>query len=133
MTNYPTKHPEVITRSEEPLNVEPPLELLRQNFITPTELFYIRNHGSIPEIDTEQYRLSITGLVQQELQLSLKEMRENFPKSSVTAALQCVGNRRQGLMEVTPIPGEEPWSAGAIGNAHWSGAPLKEVFTSGRD
>jgi sulfite oxidase len=113
MTNYPTKHPEVITRSEEPLNVEPPLELLRQNFITPTELFYIRN--------------------QQELQLSLKEMRENFPKSSVTAALQCVGNRRQGLMEVTPIPGEEPWSAGAIGNAHWSGAPLKEVFTSGRD
>jgi sulfite oxidase len=31
-------------------------------------------------------------------------------------------------MEVTPIPGEEPWSAGAISNAHWSGAPLQEVL-----
>lgn len=128
MTNHATKHPEIITRSEQPLNVEPPIELLRQNFITPTELFYIRNHGSIPELDTDQYRLSIAGMVQRELRLSFEEIRENFSKSSVTATLQCAGNRRQGLMEVSPIPGEEPWSAGAIGNAQWSGAPLKEVL-----
>jgi len=31
-------------------------------------------------------------------------------------------------MEVAPIPGEEPWSAGAIGNAEWSGALLTEVL-----
>jgi len=31
-------------------------------------------------------------------------------------------------MEVAPIPGEEPWSGGAIGNAEWSGALLTEVL-----
>lgn len=128
MTNYPTKDPQIITRSEEPLNVEPPIELLRQHFLTPTELFYIRNHGSIPELDTDQYSLSVIGLAEHELRLSFEELRENFSKSTVTATLQCAGNRRQGLMEVSPIPGEEPWSAGAIGNAQWSGAPLKEVL-----
>jgi sulfite oxidase len=44
------------------------------------------------------------------------------------ATLQCAGNRRQDLMEVAPIPGEVPWSAGAIGTAEWSGAPLREVL-----
>ncbi len=55
-------------------------------------------------------------------------IREHFPKSTVTATLQCAGNRRQGLMEVAPIPGEVPWSAGAIGTAEWRGAPLREVL-----
>jgi hypothetical protein len=49
MANHPEKHPEMITRSEQPLNAEAPLYLLPRNFTTPTELFYIRNHGSIPE------------------------------------------------------------------------------------
>ena len=128
MGTHSEKHPEIVTRSELPLNAEPPLELLRQSFITPTKLFYVRNHGSIPEPDTNEYRLAVTGMVQQELRLSIDEIRENFSKGTVTATLQCAGNRRQGLMEVASIPGEEPWSAGAIGNAQWSGAPLWEVL-----
>jgi sulfite oxidase len=128
MVNHPRKHPVVITRTEQPLNVEAPPEQLRQSFTTPTELFFVRNHGSLPEIDTAQYRLSITGMVQQQLRLSLDEIRENFSKSTVAATLQCAGNRRQNLMEVAPVPGEVPWSAGAIGNAEWSGAPLREVL-----
>jgi sulfite oxidase len=128
MANHPEKHPEMITRSEQPLNAEAPLYLLPRNFTTPTELFYIRNHGSIPEGDTDRYHLSVTGMVQQQMRLSLNEIRENFSKSTVTATLQCAGNRRQDLMEVAPIPGEEPWSAGAIGNAEWSGTPLREVL-----
>jgi sulfite oxidase len=128
MANRSEKHPEIVTRSELPLNAEPPLELLRRSFITPTELFYVRNHGSIPELDTNEYRLAVNGMVQQEVPLSIDEIRENFSKGTVTATLQCAGNRRQGLMEVASIPGEEPWSAGAIGNAQWSGAPLREVL-----
>src|SRR5215204_1467256 len=128
MANHSEKHTEMIIRSEQPLNAEAPLDLLPRNFITPTELFYIRNHGSMPEVDTERYRLSVTGMVQQQMRLSLNEIRQNFSKSTVTATLQCAGNRRQDLMEVAPIPGEEPWSAGAIGNAEWSGALLTEVL-----
>ena len=128
MANHLEKHREMITRTEQPLNAEPPLELLRQSFTTPTELFFVRNHGSLPEIDTYQYRLSVTGMVQRELRLTLEEIRENFSKSTITATLQCAGNRRQELMEVAPVPGEVPWSAGAISNAAWSGAPLREVL-----
>lgn len=128
MTPSPKKHPGIITRSEQPLNLEPPIELLRQNFATPTELFYVRNHGSVPKIDANEYSLSVNGMVQQELRLSMYQIREHFSKSTVTATLQCAGNRRQGLMEVAPMPGEEPWSAGAIGNARWSGVPLREVL-----
>ena len=128
MASSSEKHPQIITRTEEPLNVEPPMELLHRNFTTPTELFFVRNHGSLPEIDTDRYRLSVTGMVQQQLDLPLDEIHENFSKSTVTATLQCAGNRRQDLMEVAPVPGEVPWSAGAIGNAQWSGAPLREVL-----
>jgi DMSO/TMAO reductase YedYZ molybdopterin-dependent catalytic subunit len=84
MANRSEKHPEIITRSGVPLNAEPPLELLRRSFITPTELFYVRNHGSIPELDTNEYRLAVTGMVQQELHLSVDEIHENFSKGTVT-------------------------------------------------
>jgi sulfite oxidase len=128
------KHPETIIRSRQPFNAEPPLNLLRQNFTTPTKLFFARNHGSIPEIDPDQYHLSVTGMVQRELRLSLEEIRNDFSRSTVTATLQCAGNRRDELMEVAPVPGEVPWSAGAIGNAKWSGVPLQEVLqTAGVD
>jgi sulfite oxidase len=128
MTKHPSKHPEMITRTEQPLNVESPPKLLRQSITTPAKLFFVRNHGSIPKIDATGYRLSVGGMVQRQLHLSLQEIRENFSKSAVTVTLQCAGNRRQDLMEVAPVPGEVPWSAGAIGNAQWSGAPLREVL-----
>lgn len=122
------KHPYLIIHEKTPLNVEPPLKLLRQFFITPKELFYVRNHGSIPEVAPADYRLSVIGSVSQQLSLSLDEIREKFPKHTVMATLQCAGNRRDGLIQVQPIKGEEPWQAQAIANAVWGGVPLREVL-----
>ena len=122
------KHPDLIIHEQTPFNAEPPLKLLRQSFITPKELFYVRNHGSIPEVNPAEYRLSIAGSVSKPLSLSLDEIREKFPKHTVMATLQCAGNRRDGLIQVKPIPGEEPWQAQAIGNAIWGGVPLREVL-----
>ncbi len=122
------KHPDLIIHERTPFNAEPPLKLLRQSFITPKELFYVRNHGSIPEVDLAEYRLSVTGSVSQQLNFSLNEIREKFPKRTVMATLQCAGNRRDGLIQAKPIPGEEPWQAQAIGNAIWGGVPLREVL-----
>ncbi len=51
-----------------------------------------------------------------------------FGRKKVVAVLECAGNRRDGLMEVAPIPGETPWGAGAVGNARWAGVPLREVL-----
>lgn len=121
------KHPKTIVRDGQPFNAEPPLGVLRQNFVTPREVYFSRNHGSVPEVDPDGYRLAVGGLVQRPLELSMEELR-GFPKREVTAALECAGNRRDGLMEVATIPGETPWGAGAIGNARWAGVPLREVL-----
>jgi sulfite oxidase len=122
------KHPGTIVQDQQPLNVESPLGPLRESFVTPTELFYMRSHGTIPEVDPASYRLVVCGMVERQLELSLEELRNEFPKETVTATVQCAGNRRQGLMEAYPIPGEMPWGAGAIGNARWTGVPLREVL-----
>ena len=44
-------------------NAETPLELLCRTTVTPTELFFVRNHGPVPEVDPSSYRLTVDGLV----------------------------------------------------------------------
>jgi sulfite oxidase len=109
-----TKHPDLNILEQNRFNAASPLNLLRQTFITPESGFFLRNHGSIPEVDPVDYRLSVTGNVQQSLNLSLDELRAAFGKRTITATLHCAGNRRDELMKVAPIPHEEPWGASAI-------------------
>ncbi|MFL5652812.1 MAG: molybdopterin-dependent oxidoreductase, partial [Ktedonobacteraceae bacterium] len=119
---------QLIVHQEHPLNAEPPGNLLRQSFLTPQEHFYVRTHGSIPAVDPTSYRLLLTGLVQRKRELSLDELRSLSPAHTVTATLECAGNRREELIAVKPIPGEVPWGADVIGTAKWRGVPLREVL-----
>lgn len=123
-----TKHPRFESLSTDPWNGEPPPDLLVDSALTPAELFYVRNHAPMPEISAEDYRLSVGGRVRRELRLSFDDLRHDFPAVEVTATLQCAGNRRQELMDVRPIPGEEPWGISALGNARWRGVPLAAVL-----
>src|SRR5580765_5706389 len=106
------KDPNLIVHTTHPVNAEPPLDKLRENFITPYQEFYIRNHGEIPEIDVKKYLLQVNGMVEHELIVSLGELKNNFPKLTVMATLQCAGNRRTELLAVAPIPDEVPWREG---------------------
>lgn len=124
------KDPRFVSHSTDPWNGEPPPELLVRSPVTPAELFYVRNHAPVPEIDAGAYRLAVEGRVRRPLRLSLDDLRRDFPRVEVTATLQCAGNRRSGLAEVRPIPGEEPWGFGAIGNARWSGVALAAVLAA---
>ena len=127
MTMHPTQSP-LIVHQEQPLNAEPPGDLLRQSFLTPQQHFYVRTHGSIPAVDPTSYRLLIAGLVQRKRELSLDELRSMSPVHTVTATLECAGNRRNELMSMKPIPGEVPWKADVISTAKWRGVPLREVL-----
>ena len=97
------KHARLIVREEEPFNAGPPPELLCQSFVTPTDLFFVRNHGSVPRIDPETYCLSITGMVNMPLKLSLDDLRRRFARKTVIATLQCAGHRRDELVRVSPV------------------------------
>src|SRR5262245_53484073 len=114
--------------STDPLVGGPPLPLLRREFVTPSELFFVRNHGPVPEVDRASFRLEVEGLVRRPLRLSLGDLRGDCPRAAVTATLQCAGNRRSELMKVAPIPGEVPWGADGIGTAVWWGGRLCDVL-----
>ena len=124
------KHPALLVREAEPLNAGPPPELQRATFVTPTELFFVRNHAPVPRLDPAALRLSVGGLVRRPLELSLGELAERFPRAEVTATLQCAGQRRDELAAVRPIPGELPWGAEPVSNARWAGVRLADVLAA---
>ncbi len=129
MTPAETRDPRLRVRQERPLNAGPELAALRAQVVTPNGLFFIRSHGDVPAVDPAAFRLEIGGLVGRPLALSLAEIRA-LPARTLTATLECAGNRRTGLMAVEPIPGELPWGEDAIGNAFWTGASLGRLLAA---
>ena len=81
----------LIVRQEQPFNAEPPLDRLLGHWITSNELFFQRSHGNVLEIDEDDYRLTVEGLVETPLKLSLGELKDKFPAVSATATLTSPG------------------------------------------
>ena len=121
------KRDDLLVHQEEPFNAETGLTSLSDS-VTATDAFYVRGHGPVPEIDPRVWRLRVDGMVERELSLSLETLREAFRERTVTATLQCAGNRRAGLVAVRDIPGEAPWGPGATGTATWTGVALADVL-----
>jgi DMSO/TMAO reductase YedYZ molybdopterin-dependent catalytic subunit len=113
----------LIIRQKDPPNLEMPFEQL-DSYLTPTELFYIRSHFPTPRIDVATYRLVIDGAVRKPLALSYEELR-NMPTETRIATLECAGNGRVFL--VPQVRGAQ-WQLGAVGNAEWTGVPLRALM-----
>ena len=107
-----------------PLNGETWVPDLAGGAVMPNGRFYLRNHFDIPNLDGERYRLSVGGLVQRPLELSLRELR-NLRSESLVVTLECAGNGRR-LFDPA-VPGEV-WGLGAVSTAEWTGVPLTEVI-----
>jgi sulfite oxidase len=118
---------DLIVRSQEPYNAEPPLIALVADGITPVKRFYVRNHGPMPKVDAASHKLRVEGLVDKPLDLTLAEIKERFRQLTAEATLTCAGNRRQELSAIKPVAGVQ-WDAGAIGHARWTGTMLSEVL-----
>ncbi|XP_034476351.1 probable sulfite oxidase, mitochondrial [Drosophila innubila] len=125
----PKRHALLKPASERPFNAEPPIGLLPDHFLTPNELFYVRNHLPVPTLQPDEYELELeveSGDGKPQHKLTLEEIKA-LPKHSVTAAIMCGGNRRSEMTRVKPVKGLS-WGAGAVGNAKWSGARLCDVL-----
>lgn len=117
-----------MVRSKKPFNAETPLALLGDSLVTPTSLFYVRNHLPVPEVDPKSYRLEINlGNGTKPLTLSLDELKKKFKQHSLTVAIQCAGNRRDEMNGIKKVKGLT-WAEGAIGNAQWTGVKLRDVL-----
>jgi sulfite oxidase len=126
------KRDDMVVHEREPFNAEPPPTALADQPITPLDTFYSRNHGPIPDVSPATWRLTVDGLVERPMELSLDILQERFEEVEATVTLQCAGNRRAGLIEVRDIPGEDPWGSGATSTARWSGVRLADVLAEAR-
>jgi DMSO/TMAO reductase YedYZ molybdopterin-dependent catalytic subunit len=107
-----------------PYNAETPMHVLATGDITANRSFYVRNHFSIPRLDSSRWRLKVSGDVGRPLRLSLPSIARMRTKTVVTT-MECAGN---GRSEMHPTPPGTPWGAGALGTASWTGVPLKLVL-----
>ena len=117
----------LIKKSWRPPNYETPISYFNEEF-TPNNAFYVRYHlSNIPEVSAASWRLRIAGeAVATPLELTLDNVKNNYEQVELAAVNQCSGNRRG--MFVPHVPGVE-WGLGAMGNAQWKGARLKDVLT----
>ncbi|WP_375488488.1 sulfite oxidase [uncultured Jatrophihabitans sp.] len=128
ITTMFNKRSDMVVHEEAPYNAEPTPAALAASFVTPTDTFYSRNHGPIPDLDPDAWRLRVDGLVEQPLTLTLADLQTRFETVTVAATMQCAGNRRAGLIAVHDIPGEDPWGPTATSTATWTGARLSDVL-----
>ena len=109
-----------------PHNAEPALKDLVGNWVTPVEQFFVRSHAPVPEIDPATFRVSVEGMVERPLELSVSDLQQ-MPQTHVMATLTCAGNRRSEHNATRLVSGVQ-WKEGAIGNAGWGGVRLSDVL-----
>lgn len=88
-SNDPKDRPKTLRiHQSEPFNAEPEdLTEFINHHITPIDLVYHRNHSPIPDIKEDEFVLTVNGLVDHILELSLSDLK-SMPKMDVVAALQ---------------------------------------------
>jgi sulfite oxidase len=136
----PIRHRSLLIHSDTPMNAETPAPILTQSYITPSSLFYIRHHHPVPHITPQQvlhqssqpnehYYLTVDlsaygGPIKK---YTLEDLQTKFKPVSVTATLQCSGNRRGGYNDHQRTSGTA-WGQGAISTAIWHGVRLTDLL-----
>jgi sulfane dehydrogenase subunit SoxC len=98
--------------------------------ITPAHLHFVQQHSShFPEIDPQQHRLTIHGLVDRPLSLSMDDLKR-LPSVSRVHFLECQGNssgiiHHQGNQNMG-LPVQFIW--GMTSCSEWTGVPLSVLL-----
>lgn len=123
----------LIQMTARPPQLETPFAVFAQgvergSLLTPNDAFYVRySMGRLPlDLDVGAWRLGVGGHVGKALSLSLPDLMA-LPRSEIVAVNQCSGNSR-GFSE--PRVGGGQLGHGAMGNARWTGVPLKAVLAA---
>src|SRR5436190_18602251 len=123
---FPGKNEALVVLGDRPLVAETPESLLDDD-TTPTEKFYIRNNGQIPEEtkNPDAWKITIDGEVTKPLEITLAELKKNYKAVTRRMVLECGGNGRAGFSP--PARGNQ-WTNGGAGCAEWTGVALADVL-----
>jgi DMSO/TMAO reductase YedYZ molybdopterin-dependent catalytic subunit len=126
MAKFPQKG-EMILQRTRPALLETPMHVYDNRVFTPNDEFFVRWHlADIPQsVNVDSFRLRVHGAVNSPLELTLKQLINDFEPVQVAAVCQCSGNSR-GFFAPRVAGGE--WGNGAMGNAMWTGVRLKDVL-----
>ena len=126
LVRYPGKRPLIRVHARPP-HLETPFTVFNEGPITANDAFFVRYHlANIPlSVDLATYRLTVKGLVDRPLSLSLAELKALAEPVEVVAVNQCSGNSR-GFS--SPRVFGAQLANGAMGNARWVGVPLRKVL-----
>lgn len=99
-----------------------PLHELRGT-ITPNYLHFERHHNGVPDIDPEQHRLIIHGLVKRPLTFDLETLLR-YPMTNRICFIECSGN---SFFNSFAEPKQLPCGVihGLVSCAEWTGVPLR--------
>ena len=115
--------------TEKPCNAESPHDGLADSFLTPNRLFYVRNHMWVPVVDNAaEYEISIELPSGDTKSYTIQDLQSKFKQHTVTAVLQCSGNRRKDMTDYAKKTNGLQWTVGAISCAKWEGVLLKDVL-----
>ncbi|MBB6015246.1 sulfite oxidase [Deinococcus radiopugnans] len=124
MTMSSTPRPAaLIVRQASPPNLEMPFHTLDER-ITSGAGHYVRSHFPAPELNAQDWRLRLGGLVDSPLELSLEDLKA-MPPHTLTATMECAGN---GRLYLSPRRPGVQWDLGAVGTAEWTGVRLSDVL-----
>jgi sulfane dehydrogenase subunit SoxC len=102
-----------------------PLQLLT-GMITPNGLHFDRSHSGTPDIDPDQHRLLIHGLVKRPLTFTLDALAR-YPMESRIAFIECAGNSG-ALNTAQAQPGNAQAIHGLLSCAEWTGVRLATLL-----
>jgi sulfane dehydrogenase subunit SoxC len=100
-----------------------------RGYLTPNELFFVRNHTSTPHLNPDTWRLRIEGSgVRKPVELTYEELI-GMPSVTETKFLECAGNFRSQyeVLHGKKASGTQ-WRSGSVGVAEWTGVPLSRVL-----
>jgi sulfane dehydrogenase subunit SoxC len=94
--------------------------------ITPSGLHFERSHSGTPDIDPDQHRLLIHGLVRRPLVFTLDAL-SRYPRTSRITFLECAGNSG-ALNAPQPAAADVQGIHGLLSCSDWTGVPLSTLF-----
>ena len=123
---FPGKDDKLVLLGERPLVAETPEHLLDDD-TTPTEKFFVRNNGTIPEAakELDAWKIIVDGEVNAPLALTLGELKTKFKSVTRRMVLECGGNGRSFF---TPTARGNQWTNGGAGCAEWTGVKVSDLL-----
>lgn len=111
--------------NDRPVNAQTPAHLL-DDAITPKARHFVRNNGIVPDdTSAEGWMLTVDGLVDQPMEMSIDDLRDQFEVVTMALTLECGGNGRAFF---DPPASGNQWTYGAVACSEWTGVRLRDVL-----